>query len=90
MNRYGQRLSYHCANNQFKKLCARLTVKKLTLHALRHTHVALMAESGATLEQIARRCGHSSPKITQEIYYHVTKKQKDKDDKTFDRITVLN
>lgn len=90
INHQGGRLSYHCANNQFKKLCARFTVKKLTLHALRHTHVALMAESGATLEQIARRCGHSSPKITQEIYYHVTKKQKDKDDKTFDQITVLN
>lgn len=90
INRQGQRLSYHCANNQFKKLCARFTVKKLTLHALRHTHVALMASSGADLPQIARRCGHSSPKITQEIYYHVTKKQKDKDDKTFDQITVLN
>ena len=89
INRQGQRLSYHCANNQFKSLCARLTVKKLTLHALRHTHVALMASSGADLPQIARRCGHSSPKITQEIYYHVTKKQKDKDDKTFDQITVL-
>lgn len=89
VNKYGQRLSYPVANYQFKTLCERLTGKKLTLHALRHTHVALMAASGADLDQIARRVGHSTSKITRDIYFHVTEKQRQKDNETFDKITVI-
>jgi len=86
---YGGRLSYEKTNRVFKSLCESLTGKPLTLHALRHTHVALMAASGADLEAIARRIGHESTKITKEIYYHVTDSQKKKDDATFDAITIL-
>ena len=90
VNMYGGRLSYAVANRQFKRICKRLMLnKELSLHALRHTHVALMAENGATLQQIARRIGHSDSKITEEIYYHVTQKQREKDNATFDAISVF-
>jgi len=89
VNRYGRRLSYVKTANTFKTLCARLTGKELSLHALRHTHVALMAENGADMEMIARRCGHSSSKITKEIYYHVTEKQREKDNAQLDKISLL-
>lgn len=50
--------------------------KPLSLHGLRHTHASLLAESGATLEQIQSRLGHASDDITRRIYLHVTKESK--------------
>ena len=85
----GGRLSYDKTNRVFRALCVRLTGKPLTLHALRHTHVALMAEAGVDLDAIARRCGHSNSSITREIYFHVTKKQAEKDAAAFDSVTIL-
>lgn len=85
----GGRLSYPAANNTFKGICARLTGKRLTLHALRHTHVALMAENGADIETIGRRLGHSNARVTKEIYYHCTSKQREKDAAVFDAISIL-
>lgn len=47
-----------------------------SLHILRHTHASLLAESGATLEQIQERLGHADDEITRRIYLHVTKTSK--------------
>lgn len=85
----GGRLSYAKTNRTFGALCVRLTGRKLTLHALRHTHVALMAEAGVDLDAISRRIGHQGTKITKEIYYHVTKKQQEKDNSAFDSVTIF-
>lgn len=88
VSQQGGRLSYTKANRVFTGLCERLVGRRLTLHALRHTHVALMAES-VDLDAIARRCGHSNSKVTREIYFHVTKEQKAKDDAAFDAVSIL-
>ncbi|ODA10544.1 tyrosine-type recombinase/integrase [Paenibacillus polymyxa] len=45
----------------------------LTPHSLRHTHTSLLAEAGATLEQIMQRLGHANDEITRRIYLHITK-----------------
>ena len=45
-------------------------------HLLRHTHVSLLAEAGVSLPAIQERLGHSSGKITEKIYLHITKKHK--------------
>lgn len=58
-------------------------------HMLRHTHVALLAEQGMTLEAIARRLGHSGTAITRKVYYHVTEKQKAKDEKAMEAIRIF-
>ena len=50
--------------------------KRITIHSLRHTHASLLAESGATLEQIQQRLGHSNDDITKRVYLHVTKDSK--------------
>lgn len=47
-----------------------------TFHVLRHTHASLLAESGATLEQIQERLGHVNDEITRRIYLHITKVSK--------------
>lgn len=48
----------------------------LTPHSLRHTHTSLLAEAGASLEQIMQRMGHSDDETTRNIYLHVTKPKK--------------
>ena len=45
-------------------------------HLFRHTHVSLLAEAGVSLPAIRERLGHSSDKITEKIYLHVTRKHK--------------
>lgn len=58
-------------------------------HMLRHTHVALLAEQGIPLEAIARRIGHNGTEITRRVYYHVTKKQKEKDENAIMNVRIL-
>lgn len=39
-----------------------------TPHALRHTHIAMLDRSGATLPQMSRRAGHSNIQTTINVY----------------------
>ena len=89
VNARGGHLSYYRTNRLFRAACERVTGKSLTLHALRHTHVALMAEKGIELDAISRRLGHSGTKITREIYYHCTEKQREKDNAAFDAVSIF-
>ena len=44
---------------------------KVTLHALRHTHVSQLIASGLDVVTVARRIGHSNPTVTLGIYAHL-------------------
>ena len=73
----GYPLPYYTAHKMFNKLLSMSNINtNLTPHALRHTHASLLAESGATLEQIQARLGHDNDDITRRIYLHVTKSSK--------------
>lgn len=50
--------------------------ENLTPHALRHTHVSLLAELKVPIEAIMERLGHQDDKVTKIIYLHVTKSVK--------------
>ena len=68
---------YRSFTSPFYRLLKTLEVNKhITVHSLRHTHASLLAESGATLEQIQQRLGHSNDDITKRVYLHVTKDSK--------------
>lgn len=70
----GGALSYFAVSKHTKRLVEAVGItKRVTLHTLRHTHASLLAESGATLEQIQSRLGHRNDKTTREIYLHITK-----------------
>lgn len=58
-------------------------------HILRHTHVALLAEQGMSLDAIARRIGHAGSGTTKAVYYHVTQKQRLKDEQALDMVRIL-
>lgn len=75
----GSRLSYSYLSREIGKVTEAVAGRRLTAHALRHTHASLLAEQGIPLETISRRLGHSDSRITREIYLHVTEKMKEKD-----------
>lgn len=64
----------------FKKAVIRCGVvpEDLTLHGLRHSCCAQLAEHGWTLEQVHSWLGHKDIATTANIYGHVTKKWKNK------------
>lgn len=64
--------------------------RPLTPHALRHTHVAILAGSGVSLEAITRRVGHSNSRITKEVYMHVTDQMRERDREEIKSVKMLD
>lgn len=94
MMAYGIRpktLFYSRTGTIYQERYYRIVLQKLGTHphALRHTHVALLAEQGMSLEAIARRIGHKGKGTTEAVYYHVTRKQKQKDEEKMAGIRIL-
>src|SRR6202035_3072566 len=48
-----------------------LGIPRCGLHAFRHTHTALLLDSGATPKVVQRQLRHSDARTTLEIYGHV-------------------
>lgn len=67
-------ICYDVYAKYFRENTEAIIGRKLTPHALRHTHVALLAENGIPLEVISRRLGHADSGVTRDIYFHVTKR----------------
>ena len=89
LNDEGRRVSSNTYQVYFGDLCEKVLARRLTPHALRHTHVSVLAEKGMSLEMISRRLGHETSDITRRIYYHVTQRQKEKDYEAMDKIKIL-
>lgn len=87
----GNYLAYYAYNKYLKELAHRVLDKKIkiTTHVMRHTHVALLAEQGVSLDAISRRLGHSDSQITRDIYFHVTKKMQERENLQLKKIKIL-
>jgi integrase len=48
-----------------------LKLPKVTLHALRHTHVSQLIASGLDIVSVSRRIGHANPTVTLSVYAHL-------------------
>ena len=79
MHRNGKMLQYYTYNKYLKETSEKVIGRQITTHVLRHTHTSLLAAQGVDLETIARRLGHSDSRITKEIYLHVTKELRERD-----------
>ena len=75
----GGYICYDVYSKYFRENCEHILGRRLSPHALRHTHTAMLAEAGVSLDTISRRLGHSSSKITREVYMHVTSNMKKQD-----------
>lgn len=52
----------------FDPAARRARIDHITFHGLRHTAAALMIEAGAHIEAIKQRLGHSSIRVTSDVY----------------------
>ena len=86
----GGRMHYDAYRKYFSENTARIVGRSLSPHALRHTHVALLAENGIGLDAISRRLGHADSQITREIYFHVTERMKEKENAAIKNIKILS
>lgn len=48
--------------------CQKAGIRRFTPHCLRHTFAVLMIQSGASLQYVSEQLGHSSIKITADVY----------------------
>lgn len=83
-------ISYDAYNKYLKENGIRILGRKnITTHVMRHTMTSLFAEAGVSLDVISRRLGHHDSKITRDIYYHVTKIQRERDHEAVRQISIL-
>jgi integrase len=86
----GSYISYDAYAKYFRENTERILGRRLSPHCLRHTHTAMMAEAGVSLETISRRLGHADSKITKEVYMHVTEKMKDRDREMIRNVRIID
>ena len=89
-NSSGGYLHYDAYRMYLRKNCEKAIGRPLTPHALRHTHVAILAGAGVSLEAITRRVGHSNSKVTKEVYMHVTDQMRDRDAAEIKSVKMLD
>lgn len=56
---------------RIQKLAEQAGVKPITLHGLRHSHVAFLIEHNKNIYAVSKRLGHSSVKTTLDKYGHL-------------------
>ena len=67
----GEARSPNAVTKEWSVAAARLGLRKVSLHALRHTHASQLIASGMDVLTISRRLGHGSPTITLSVYGHL-------------------
>lgn len=84
----GNYLSYDTYMKYIKKVSASVG-KTITPHALRHTHVSILAAQGVPFDVIARRLGHRGDAVTKAVYFHVTEKLRERDNEKIKAVRIL-
>lgn len=82
-------ISHFAFEKYFRENTERIFGRRLTPHALRHTHASLCFEQGMSIEAVSARLGHANSKITREIYLHITEKKKEMYNRQMDGIRLL-
>lgn len=71
----GQPLHPDTVSQTFDRLVKSIDVRRVILHALRHSHATLMLAGGVALHVVSRRLGHASEAFTATTYAHVLPQQ---------------
>lgn len=70
----GKPYHYSSPSKRWRNFLLKHDLKSIRLHDLRHTAATLLIEAGADLKAVQERLGHSTYRVTADIYAHVTKK----------------
>ncbi len=57
--------------SEFKNMIKRAEEEDIRVHDLRHSHVSMLINMGVQIEEISRRLGHDSIKVTWDTYSHL-------------------
>lgn len=68
------------ANGALKRTCARIGIREITTHALRHTHGSILLYLGVSIPVVSLRLGHKTIQTTIETYIHVIHELQQRDD----------
>lgn len=71
-------ITVDAVNKRLKEYCEALNIKRVTSHALRHTHCSVLIYEGVDIYYISERLGHKDVMTTQETYAHLLKAGHDK------------
>lgn len=85
----GEHIKYFAYRKYLRENSEKVIGRPITPHALRHTHASLMFEQGISIDIISRRLGHESSDITRQIYLHITKKLKEKDNEAISKVKIM-
>lgn len=76
VNEYMLTVSPNAVNKSLARACDRAGVKKITSHALRHTHASMLLLHGVDIQIVAERLGDTVEVVTQ-VYAHVLQNMRD-------------
>lgn len=68
--------NYNSLSQKSEKLALKLKLPPLRSHAWRHTHASMLFEAGVSMKEVQERLGHSSIKMTMDIYTHLSQEKK--------------
>lgn len=86
----GGYITYDVYEKYLRENSERILGRKLSSHVFRHTMTSLFAEAGVSLSVIASRLGHHDSSLTRDIYFHLTSKQREKDNEAVREISLLS
>ena len=66
----GMVLSQNTLRRKLSQACTKLGIGHHTIHDIRHTTASLLLSRGVPLLYVSKVLGHSSPKITLDVYSH--------------------
>lgn len=67
---HGKVLSQNTLRRKLSRACIKLGIGHHTIHDIRHTTASLLLSRGVPLLYVSKVLGHSSPKITLDVYSH--------------------
>lgn len=89
-NRNGNPVNPFSYNKYLREHAEKAIGRRITAHALRHTHASLLLANGVSIESIARRLGHENSKVTREIYLHITEQLVQRDNEQIKKAHLVN
>ncbi|MBQ7308268.1 MAG: site-specific integrase [Clostridia bacterium] len=81
------KINYNTAFKRFKEITREHNLKDITFHTLRHCFVSQCNELGINQKQISEWVGHSSMKITDQVYTHINKDFEEKQVEKLNKLT---
>ena len=70
-NKNGGAVMPRTLEQSLENMCAAVGIRRVGVHALRHTYATRLFEKGVDIKIISELLGHSSTEITYRIYVHV-------------------